>query len=416
MPGQPESIAPPLDTATPATTAAAANNEEPVELGTYLDGQSVLLRYAPADGAWFRLLPRTALRVGDRLLALPAFNPQITLASGLHLKLSGGTQVTLETMQGGAIGAGRSVPVLDVAYGQLVIVNTANGDNNLRLKLGSTAAQVRLAQSSTVALEVTRGYVPGRDPRQSASPMVVHVFVPNGSITWDDGAGEQAIKAPSRWTITAGVASASTAEATFPEWIDQEQAEQRSEQLYGAPVVEQTLVATRPVEDQLLELYQGSRRREVKSLVARSSVYVGLFVPFIEALRDSEQRATWKMHIETLRSAMALGPESANKIWETLVEQRGEPAARDLFEMLCGYSPEQVGKTPQQISAGAVPRLVDWLENDSLDYRVLAVQNLAEITGKRLLANPAGTPAERAKGVRQWRERLRSGEVVPTAG
>ena len=52
------------------------------------------------------------------------------------------------------------------------------------------------------------------------------------------------------------------------------------------------------------------------------------------------------------------------------------------------------------------------MENDSLDYRVLAVQDMSEITGMRLMPNPAGTPTERARGIRLWRQRLKDGEVI----
>ncbi|MEX0610564.1 MAG: hypothetical protein WD229_00475, partial [Pirellulales bacterium] len=72
-----------------------------------------------------------------------------------------------------------------------------------------------------------------------------------------------------------------------------------------------------------------------------------------------------------------------------------------------------VGRTPEQWKAGVLARLIDWLEEDSLDYRVLAVHDLAEITGKRLMSNPAGSSAERAQNVRSWRRRLQSGELRP---
>jgi hypothetical protein len=169
---------------------------------------------------------------------------------------------------------------------------------------------------------------------------------------------------------------------------------------------------TRPVDQQLLELYESSRRREVKSLVARSSVYAGLFVPFVEALRDSDQKSAWKTHIDTLRAAMSLGPESAKKIYQTLADQRGKPAADDLYQMLCGYDAQQIG-TADEFRAGLATQLVDWMENDSLDYRVLAVQDMGEISGMRLMPNPAGAPTERARGIRLWRQRLKTGEVAP---
>jgi hypothetical protein len=394
-------------------------NDAVVELGTYLDGKEILLRSDPQSGAWFRLMPRSSIHAKDRLVALPAFHPRITLSSGIQLKLSGGTEVLLGSASNVSkddVAAHRAAPEVEVVYGRVVFVNTANVENALQLKVGTATAQVRLVQNATMAVEAMRSYVPGRDPRQSPAPIIVHLYAPDGNIAWMDAAGEQTIHAPSQWQITDAGMSPPVAATNFPEWIDGEPAEQRTEQQYGAPVVEQTLDAKRPVDTQLLELFQSSHKREVKSLVARSSVYVGLFVPFVDALRDSDQRATWKAHIETLRSAMSLGPDAANKVWDTLKEQRGEPAAHDLYEMLCGYSAEQVGKTPEQIAAGPIPRLIDWLENESLDYRVLAVQDLGEITGKHLMPHPEAGPTERAKGVRIWRERLKAGEFTNMAG
>jgi hypothetical protein len=112
---------------------------------------------------------------------------------------------------------------------------------------------------------------------------------------------------------------------------------------------------------------------------------------------------------------MALGPDSANKVYQALVDQRGKPAAADLYEMLCSYSPDQVGHTAEQMKNGPVVKLINWLEDDSLDYRVLAVQDLWEITGKRLMPNPAASLAERKQNVRVWRSRLESGQLLKPA-
>ena len=98
------------------------------------------------------------------------------------------------------------------------------------------------------------------------------------------------------------------------------------------------------------------------------------------------------------------------------MEQRGEAAAADLYEMLCGYNADQVGRTPEQVKAGAIARLIDWLDQDSLDYRVLAKYDLWEITGKQLMPNPAGSVSERKLNIKKWRSRLDEGELAPAAG
>jgi hypothetical protein len=65
------------------------------------------------------------------------------------------------------------------------------------------------------------------------------------------------------------------------------------------------------------------------------------------------------------------------------------------------------------MKTGAIAHLIDRLEDNNLDYRVLAVQDLAEITGKRLMPNPAANQAERTLRIRLWRSRLESGDFKP---
>lgn len=387
-------------------------------LGTYLGGKNVLLRFDQQQGSWFRLTPRTTVEVGDKLLALPVYRPRITLASGVDLELIGGTQIKLATAgskNDESDAQDTEVPRIEVVYGRVVLVNvdTTTEENRLQLAFGTTVGDVRLAPNATLAVEVQRVYVPGRDPRQTPSPVVASLYAPNGNVVWTDDLGTRSVDDPGRWTVSDGTPTAIAADHTSPEWIDRDPVELLSEQRHGAPVIEQSLVLDRPIDNQLLELYQGSGRREVKSLAARCSVHVGQFVPFIEALRDSDQKAVWKIHVETLRSAMALSPESAESIYRTLVEQRGERAAADLYEMLCGYDEDQIGHTQQEREVGAIAHLIDRLEDDNLDYRVLAVHNLREITGKSLMPNPAGSPNEREQGIRHWRSRLKAGELGP---
>jgi hypothetical protein len=389
----------------------------PVELGTYLGGKTVLLRYDNAAGGWFRVQPRSGVIAGDRLLALPQFRAKLTLTSGIHLDVSGGTQVIMrsadELAADGLAAAAADVPAVEVVYGRVILLNTSNEEKQVRLSVGTSVGDARLARNATLAIEVERQYVPGHDPRQSPAPVIARFYAPNGGVEWQDAAGTKEVDNTSRWTIEEGAASEVVADVSPPDWIDQEPVGQRSEQLYGAPVVESTMVSDKPADIQLLELFQSNARKEVKSLAAKSSVHVGLFEPFIDALRDSEQKANWKAHIETLRGAMALGPEAAANVKRALDEQRGRPAADDLFEMLCGYNEEQVGRTADEMRSGALLRLIDWLEEDSLDYRVLAVHDLWEITGKRLMPDPAANLKERTQNVRRWRSRLEAEQLQP---
>jgi hypothetical protein len=377
----------------------------------------VLLRYDNEAGGWFRVQPRNAVIAGDRLLALPEFRPKITLVSGVHMDVSGGTQVATrsanEIEASGLTEMDASVPAVEVVYGRVILINTSMEPKQIRVAAGRSVGDARLERNATLAVEVERQYVPGNDPQQSPAPVIARFYAPNGGVEWQDASGSKKIDNTSRWTVEAGGATDVVADASPPDWIDQEPVGQRSEQLYGAPVVEGTMTSDKPADIQLLELFQSDVRKEVKSLAAKCSVHVGLFEPFIDALRDSEQKSNWAAHIAMLRGAMALSPDSAANVKRALDEQRGRPAADDLYEMLCGYNAEQIGRTPDEMRSGALVRLIDWLEEDSLDYRVLAVHNLWETTGKRLMPNPAANLKERTQNVRRWRSRLEAGDLAP---
>ena len=81
------------------------------------------------------------------------------------------------------------------------------------------------------------------------------------------------------------------------------------------------------------------------------------------------------------------------------------------MKKICDTILDAIGHTPEQMKTGAIAQLIDRLEENSLDYRVLAVQDLAEITGKRLMPNPAASQAERTLAIRKWRARLDAGDL-----
>lgn len=410
------SNAPPTVTELPPEKAEP-EVKKPLDMGTYLGGKTVLLRRDAAGDGWYRVSPRESVTEGEKLVSLPEFRPSISLTSSVNLDMSGGTMIEISTDEAVAgtdeTAAEGSHPAIDVVYGRMVLLNTGSTDNTVQLTFGPTKADVRLSPKATLGVEVERTYVPGHDPRKSPTPVVVRLYAPDGTVEWRDSAGSQRIDKPSEWTIRDGVVSTVTESTTPPEWIDQEPIGTLSEQRYGAPVVESSLTTDRPAELQLLELFKGGQRKEVKSLVARSAGNVGLFEPSIDALGDPNQRwPSWEMHVAAIRAAMAQSPESAQKVWEMLVKQRGETAAADLYEMLCGYSPDQVGGTADEWRIGSLARLVDWMGDDNLDYRVLAVYNLQEITGKRPI-DPSDRLKERQQAVKRFKTRLESGDLRP---
>ena len=153
----------------------------------------------------------------------------------------------------------------------------------------------------------------------------------------------------------------------------------------------------------LQELAQ-DRRKEVRSLAVRSLAAVGKFEPLLNTLDETEQRTAWPEHVETLRAAVARGPETSAQVRKALTDLRGDKEA-DLFRMYWGYSEEQ-------LSAGDGDKLVDYLEHPDLDFRVLSYWNLKNITGKSLNYRPEYPEAKRRQGVQQFRLLANKGQIT----
>ena len=81
----------------------------------------------------------------------------------------------------------------------------------------------------------------------------------------------------------------------------------------------------------------------------------------------------------------------------------GEP----LFRMLWGYSADD-------LQNGAANQLVEGLNHDSLDHRVLAIWSLQDITGLPNYGyNPTDLAKVRVSRVNTWKDRLRQKKIVP---
>ncbi len=389
--------------------------EGPVQIGNYQGGSGdvLLLRDATGD-KWIRVPPRTAISAGDRLLTLPKFRTHVSLADG-NVYLSGGTQLAFPEAD---LFGGEAKLTLDVVYGRLLFNAGLNG-TPLALRVGDQFRQIELGGSASLAVEVHRVFVPGSSFESETSPTEVSWYLTSGSIEWPGPAGgTQTIAAPSAWKTVDGVDELPQPIDELPQWVDREgitDLERRARDTLA-----KELKPGEPVGLTLLELNDprgGGRRREVRTLAAESNLYVGVFEPFVRSLSDTDQKAYWVSHIDSLREAMALSPAVAARVREAFVNLRGQQAADDLMEMVRGYNRQEIGETREELQQGALTKLLHWLDSDSLDYRVLAIYNLNKITGTVNLLNyqPDLDSTRRKRSLRKLWDRFEDNELLPAA-
>ncbi len=385
----------PAASAEPAAERAGAEAEG---FGRYTSKKEVLLKYDAEAGDWKRLAYMAPLSKGDRLLSLPCFRPVLTLSTNISIQPDGAALLELVgwTDQG--------VPIVAIEYGRVLMMTVGKAGNALQVNLDERFEQLVFVDAeSTLALEVRRVLPPGKDPSEGLAPLAVDLYVTSGLIRLRQGDAPVELQAPAQRALVGGGIEA--AGADFPKWVTSEALDAFDHR--AVTTLEPLLPPERPISLILKELGT-ERRREVRSLAIRSACYLGSFEACSEALNEKDDKTLWPTYIDELRSSVARSPEVAAKVRTAFDKQRNADAAA-LYRMLWGYSAED-------LKNGADRDLVDALNHDSLDVRVLAFWNLQNITG---LSNfgyyPGDLAKKRSSAVNAWREKLRQGKIMPRA-
>lgn len=381
----------------------------PTPVGQLASTAQVLLRYHAEDASWRRLPLRSVVMTGDRLLALPTYHPSITFSTealNLTAELVDGTLLEVDQQRGEPV-------ALRLDYGRLILSNPAGAPAEVRLVIGDTDSRVTLASRALLAIAAARPFVPGVDPIQMQAPIQAVCYAPQGGVTWASKTDEFTLEEPGKWQIAGLTASpVEPIESALPDWIDGRSL-MSWEKLATGPI-ENRITTGEPVWPQLMEVFTAEIKsmKERATLAAICSAHVGHFYPFVKALANEDQRNAWAEEILTLRAAISRSVELAEEVKSAFVDLHGPERGEELYRMICGYSAEQIGATPEEWQTGALRQLVEWLNSPYLEYRVLASYNLEEITDLHFFS-PASKPQIREREYRKMLSRLEEGRLGP---
>jgi hypothetical protein len=379
---------------TTATDAAAA---APVIAGRLLSHDQVLLRTDAAMDVLTRLPAQSPLNIGDRLISLPAFRPMIS-ATSTTIELEGGSSIELVSVD-----AGR-VPEIAIHYGQVIIRSLATANTRLRLRLGRQAGTLVFdTADSAVGIEVRPYLTAGSDPENSPPTHAVDLYVVQGKVTWETSESQQSHEAPARVMLSPHPFEPSGGDAQ-PDWLKRSTLTALDKR--GITEIEQRLRPDRSVTLSLSELAE-HRRWEIRRLALRGCAHVAYFEPLVKALRDQEVYSRWyTVFVPQLNAAVARGPAIAARVRKTFEKTRGE-SAPELYRMLWGYSREDL------IAGGQARKLVEYLDHDELDFRVLSFANLQQITGLGMNYRPEDNQLQRKQSVQRWAKKADKDQIVP---
>jgi hypothetical protein len=366
-----------------------------MDVGRYISDEQVLAHQQKGDGNWLRMAPRAVLSAGERLVALPAFRPQIALAStgasGVLVTFAGESSVRLG--EPNDKGASR----MTVDYGRMLIVTVGAAGAQVELDLGGVRGVATLVDAdSAVAISVKRFLPPGTDPDSMPPIPVVEIFNTYGRVTWDE-ADKPRVEIPTNQVriYAGGEPPDNYGPFATPDWIDVKSIvpiERKSQD-----VIERLLASDKPLNLALAETME-HRQVEVRSLTARCLAALDEFEPLLNELSDPRQYSYWNGEFHTLRQCIQRGPESAARLKETIDRLRPDQA-NELYRLLWGYSEDQLAKDE-------AANLVKQLESEHMDVRVLAIQNLMTITGAMEFYRAEKKPEDSRAAIQAWRSRL----------
>ncbi len=383
----------------PDGPAPPAERPEQISLGRLASDRQLLLQYDSAADAWNRVTMQTAIQQEYPLLALPTYRPVVAFSAGVTAQLVGPLQAELHPLEGD------QMPMLEVAYGRLIMHTLGQAGSRIRLAIGERLGIMTFAEAdSGVAIYVYRSATPGNDPESGNAPLVADLWVTRGRVVWQTDGG-QPVNVDTSSHISLGSAASEPPEPkpeAAPGWVSDDQSSLIDKR--ASAVLVDEIQVDRPATLALREVAGGHRQREVRWLAVRCLGHLGQFDPMVAVLDEEDSKTVWFDYIDELRAAMARAPRLASAVRESLQRHYG-PDAEKMYRMLWGYSSED-------LKGGAATTLVEDLEHERLAVRLLSYWNLRDITGAGQFYRPELSAAKRQQPVQRWRELLATGGIV----
>jgi hypothetical protein len=383
--------------------APPPNPSAMMDLGRYTSDEQVIARLVMNPEAktnlWHRLAPRSMLVAGERLVVLPTYRPQLTLANGVQVTVVGESSLSVEK----PTQAGSASLVVD--YGRIWLASLGAAGGQVELDLGGLKGVVALADAdAAIAIEVRRVLPPGaraEDPAVEAI-RVVDLFATGGRVVWQANEA-QAVEIPAAHVAIYVAEELPRLRGPFelPTWTDVKNLPDIERR--ASLDMEAELPLDKPLDIALAE-HAGGRRVEIRSLAARSLAALDQFEAILAELNDPRQYSYWAAEIDTLRFALSRNPKSAARVLSTLQNQRPENA-KVIYEMLLGASDEQ-------LVSGSAATLVKSLESNETDVRVVSLDSLRRITGLMLMYRPEKQLASNATSIQKWKEKLKDNLIT----
>lgn len=373
------------------------------------------------EAPWRQLAGGDAIDPGATLVAAPLYRPTLVTAAGVDTTLVGPAEVRLSR-------SGSGEPVVALNHGRL-LMESSDADAQIDLVLAGQPLRVTFAEPETVvAIEAKPVRAPGTDPFDEANhSFATAVSAARGTVeltspadrspAWEDAGGASTARSADaegsltldeeqQWLWRSPSESSVTTLESLPAWIEANPQDGSAIEAGAREGLLALIDAQQPLEMSLREAIQ-FRRVEVGALAGRTLLFLGrgdVYFGSDGILNQPRQRNYWPEHYASLLTRVDLSVEAAQALRDKIASMEATDGEA-LFRLLVGFS-------QGQLEAGADAQLVQWLDSPSMAVRVLALENLRQITGTTLYFKPQEeNPIRRSDDINKWEVRLRKGDI-----
>ena len=372
---------------------------------TKASSESIVLKLSTTDDSstaiWKRMNPGEHLNLGDRVVVPPTQRTEMRVEPGIRLLCVGENDLELAK--------DIALPRVVLRSGRVLVFATPDAQE-MEIDCNGIMVSVRFgAADGSCALELQNFWSIFTDEMSQASKVEtessVRLFGVEGSLDYSfkianrTAGGTLAVGQYVDWKNGEATVVQELTEA--PWWF--RSSISRPIDLPAATDLQSALAEKAPgaTESQLLEL-TNNRRGETAALAARTRMMLGRY----DGLFDPEGGFNRKNLHSHWQSLLAQIPQSLGR----------EEHRAQLVNAIRTASPNRVNlllsllipPSQEQLSAGADKLLVEALSSSLMDERVLAINQLTNITGKSLGYHPDKNQVD---AIQQWRKLLGKNQI-----
>ncbi len=387
--------------ATPPPAPAQPDGVEPppvIELAKVTTADTLLVGRM-GDQPWVRLTKDMPIGEGLNVICAPTFRGEMESVANVRLTMIGATQIHWSR--------DADVVTLHIDFGRVLITAT-EADASLEVVLGDFPVRLELPDVDTVvAASVKNLRQPGLDPLVNDN-RVRHagVLTVRGIVQLISDSSEETLLTGQQWIKHGELESQISPIETNPDWLDPPDRAEETLESSARKGLLAILGSDQPLELSLREA-TSFRRAEVGALAARTLLIMGrpdVYFGGDGILSEAKQRAYWPDHFRTLRDVFDQNAQQASEVILSIARMDAANA-NSLQRLLTGYS-------QKQLVEGGDEELIRFLDSPSMEVRVLALENLHNITGTTLYFRADQDNAiRRAPEIKKWEVRLRKGDI-----